>query len=213
MAVSVANDWGEATNTHAVTVSEVALTDIALDGQATAATGAPYHLQATVQPENASWPITYSWEATGQQPQVHNGGSMDEASFTWSVPGQNTVTLAVANPLNAITRTKIVDVNVVAPAELTISGPTIGFTGRLYNFTVIPSPTPLSLPLSYTWQVSGHPATTVTGGPEATASFTWEEAGEKEIAVAGVNAGGRASSIMRLEIVDAQQLFLPFTRK
>jgi len=213
VAVSAANERGVVASTHQITVEDVGVTDVTLNGDSVAATGTPYRLQARAEPETASWPISYRWDTDGQPTQVHSTGLTDEATFTWNQPGSYTVTVAATNVLNTASRSRVVDVAVVGPQSVSLSGPVRGVTGRAYTFTAAPTPLPLSQPLSYTWQVSDYPATSMTGGTQVTAAFTWHSTGEKEIGVAVANAGGRVQGFVRVEIVEALYQYLPVIGK
>jgi hypothetical protein len=57
-----------------------------------------YAFVGVVSPVTATSPITYSWEAVGQDPVVRPGGSVTDAiEFTWEVTGVKLVTVTVAN--------------------------------------------------------------------------------------------------------------------
>jgi hypothetical protein len=57
-----------------------------------------YAFVGVVSPVTATPPITYSWEAIGQDPVVRpDGGVTDAIEFTWEVTGVKLVTVTVAN--------------------------------------------------------------------------------------------------------------------
>lgn len=211
--VSASNDGGVVKNTQMITVEEVAVTSVQLSDPQAAATGTAYHLEANTEPASASWPIVYRWDATGAPLQVHSGGIADGAFFTWTAPGQYTVTVSASNALSSADDSQVVEVAVIAPLSVTISGPRSGVSARLYTFRATPAPMPLSRPLTYTWQASDQATTNVSGGSESTAAFTWETAGEKEVGVTVANAGGRTESVFRVAIVEGNQIYLPLTGK
>ena len=63
-----------------------------------AATGAPLELTAVVSPTSSTKPITYTWQADEQAPQVHvTAASHDAASFAWTIPGLKAVRVTAAN--------------------------------------------------------------------------------------------------------------------
>jgi TolB protein len=50
-----------------------------------------------VAPADAQVPVSYSWQATGQAPQIRDGGLSDAASFTWTTAGRQTITVEATN--------------------------------------------------------------------------------------------------------------------
>ena len=63
-----------------------------------AAPGAAVDLKAVVAPASSTKPITYTWQADEQAPQVHvTAASQDVASFAWSSPGLKIVRVSAAN--------------------------------------------------------------------------------------------------------------------
>jgi hypothetical protein len=81
------------------------LDGVMIDGPATGSINTTYTYTATVLPLGAGtvgWPITYTWEATGQDQKVHPSGSIsstDTVTFTWSSasPATKTITVTVAD--------------------------------------------------------------------------------------------------------------------
>jgi hypothetical protein len=81
------------------------LDGVMIDGPATGSINTTYTYTATVLPLGAGtvgWPITYTWEATGQDQKVHPSGSIsstDTVTFAWSSasPATKTITVTVAD--------------------------------------------------------------------------------------------------------------------
>lgn len=67
----------------------VAPEQVALSGPTTGGLNEAYSFTATVAPETASLPITYTWQATGLEPVVHADvpSLSDTASFAWASAG------------------------------------------------------------------------------------------------------------------------------
>ena len=61
----------------------------------------------------------------------------------------------------------------IAPASVSLNGPTTGATLTSYAFTATVSPLTTTLPVTYTWQASGQPTLIHTNGLSDTASFAW----------------------------------------
>ena len=97
--VTVNNGVGSQTDTHAFTVTSgtQAVTNVAISGATSGSTGATYTFNATVLPSNATQPITYSWQADGQSPVVHTGGTSDSVDFHWTIDGAHIVTVTAEN--------------------------------------------------------------------------------------------------------------------
>ena len=52
---------------------------------------------AHTSPADATPPLTYTWQATGQTPVVHTGGLVDTVQFTWAEPGEQQITVTVTS--------------------------------------------------------------------------------------------------------------------
>jgi hypothetical protein len=74
---------------------------VTIDGPATAPVGFPISLTAHAEPGDTLLPLTYTWEAIGQEPVIHQGGLDDAVSFTWQEIGEKEVTVTVANACGA----------------------------------------------------------------------------------------------------------------
>lgn len=69
-------------------------------------------------------------------------------------------------------------------SDVSITGPTVGYTGTLYAFTAAVIPSNATPPITYTWS----PAPDV--GSSAVVSYTWATTGTKAITVTAENCGG-----------------------
>ncbi len=94
---------------------------IVIDGPVTGLVNASYTFTATIGPVDAVQPSTYTWEATDQETAVHSTGLLDVISFTWSIPGPQTITVTTQNGISD-THTITID---PAPADLTIGNLTL----------------------------------------------------------------------------------------
>jgi hypothetical protein len=59
-----------------------------------------YGFTAVITPASATQPITYTWQATGQNPITHTGSLSDVVTFSWHVTGPQIITVTAANGLN-----------------------------------------------------------------------------------------------------------------
>jgi hypothetical protein len=59
-----------------------------------------YGFTAVITPTTATQPITYTWQATGQNPITHTGSLSDVVTFSWHVTGPQIITVTAANGLN-----------------------------------------------------------------------------------------------------------------
>jgi hypothetical protein len=77
--------------------SDINLKNVALVGSTDGFVQVPYTFLANVQPVTATLPITYTWQATGQNMASHINDFRDDATFTWSQPGTKTITVTAQN--------------------------------------------------------------------------------------------------------------------
>ncbi|OGN90183.1 MAG: hypothetical protein A2Y88_09415 [Chloroflexi bacterium RBG_13_48_10] len=70
---------------------------VAIDSIESGSVGESIPFTATVSPNDATTPITYTWEATGFTPLVHVGDTMDEIDFTWDEVGTQAITVTAYN--------------------------------------------------------------------------------------------------------------------
>ena len=117
---------------------------------------------ATVSLPEATLPLTYTWEATGQAPTTHAGVASltDTVAFTWSSPSPQTITVTVSNAAGAAVATHALTVEAalqagftrapasgVAPLAVAFSNTSSGdYTASLWDFgdgitSTLPSPT------------------------------------------------------------------------
>lgn len=144
---------------------------------------------ATVSPSEATTPITYTWEATGQPTIVHVADTVDEINFTWDDIGSKSITVTASNPGGSVTDTHLIEIESVVPI-VTLSGPEVSQVGEASVFTATVVPPDVVQPITYTWQASGQMPITETGGLTASASFTWNEPGTQVITVTASNTMG-----------------------
>lgn len=95
----------------------------------------------------------------------------------------------------------IQEVLTAAPSNVTITGQTTGAVNSVYEFTAAVSPITVTVPLTYSWQVTDQSPIVVSGGRENKASFSWTTAGIKAVTVTISNEHGSASQTFNVNII------------
>jgi hypothetical protein len=100
----------------------------------------------------------------------------------------------------------------VSLAQATLSGPTSGKTHVDYDFTASALPVTATLPVTYVWEVSGHPTITQTNGLSNTQTYNWALSGSQTVMVTVSNP---VSSLVRsLNImIEPYYIYFPLQRK
>jgi hypothetical protein len=77
----------------------VALSSVTISGPSTTPLepGVIYNFVASVNPVNATLPITYTWEATDHAPQVVSGGVTNDMELSWTLGGTKQITVTADN--------------------------------------------------------------------------------------------------------------------
>ncbi|MEM7032676.1 MAG: alkaline phosphatase D family protein [Chloroflexota bacterium] len=163
---------------------------VSIEGPATVSIDSSVTLTATTTPIEATPPLTYLWQATGQTEVVHSNDLSDAVTFTWNVTGTKTVTVSVMNREGTVVDTHNVDVVVIPLTSVTISGATQGFAGTAETFTATIMPIDATTPISYLWQTTDQTDQVQVGGSSDTVSYNWNTAGAKTIMVTAFNQAG-----------------------
>lgn len=79
----------------------------------------------------------------------------------------------------------------VLPGWVEIAGPTLGFFWMSYPFTATVSPPTVTHPLLFSWEATGLPPITHSGGTTNMARFMWLAPGSKAVTVTVSNDAGR----------------------
>jgi hypothetical protein len=90
--VTAENAGGSATATHAITITNVPLTGVTIEGREIGVVSATYAFTASVSPANASLPITYTWS-----PPPLGGQGASVATYRWDTGGIKSVTVGAQN--------------------------------------------------------------------------------------------------------------------
>jgi hypothetical protein len=121
-----------------MTVTPVTPTAVMISGPDAGWTGESQVFMAAVEPISTTFPITYAWQATGQDTIIHTGGITDTVAYTWQSPGAQIITITATNVAGSVMDTHII----------TITTPSY----------------PLYLPIIQKEQQTGYPASGVKQG-------------------------------------------------
>lgn len=99
---TVTNAVSGATAMHQVFVG-IPPTSVILSGTTDGHIGISFPFTATVTPDAATLPITFIWQATGQQSVLHLvDGLTDTVPFTWNNSGNKTIVVTVSNEAGSV---------------------------------------------------------------------------------------------------------------
>jgi hypothetical protein len=232
--VTADNGYGTpVTTTHTINITNPekppepqAVTTAAIAGQSEGTTNTTIPFTITVEPTTAATPITYTWQATGQDTVSHTGALSSTVDFTWDTPGTKAITVTADNGYGApVTTTHTINItNPEKPPEpqavttAAIAGQSEGTTNTTIPFTTTVGPVTASTPITYTWQATDHDPITHTGEQSDTVDFTWAIAGTKAITVTADNGYGEPvitthSISIRDEDPVGQMLYLPLVTR
>lgn len=129
--LTVENCGGSVSDTHTVTIEtpapecEVPLSELSLHGPTGGATGRTYLFSAVAGPTGADAPVTFTWQATGQDEATESGSSLSsDQSWSWSGAGSKQISVTAENCGASFTRHMTIDV--VQPSvlpDLTLGAP------------------------------------------------------------------------------------------
>lgn len=204
--VTAQNTQGQATATHTIEIL-VAPTSVTLDGPVQGLPIVAHTFLAESLPLNASIPLTYTWEATGQPPITHQAGLTDTATFAWLNSGPQTVTVTVSNGFS--TAQAVQQIEIGHPiTTLTLDGADQGLPNQPYAYTVSLAPQSATMPVTYTWNATDQEPLTRTGGLTDTVRYTWTTPGTKTITITATNRLGSVT-ITRTVQIEPHRLYLP----
>jgi hypothetical protein len=96
--VTAENDGGSAIATHEITITNVPLMGVTIEGPGTGVISATYAFTASVSPVNASLPITYTWS-----PPPLGGQGSSVATYRWDTGGIKSIAVGVQNGGDVLT--------------------------------------------------------------------------------------------------------------
>ena len=89
----------------------VALQSLTLAGPTNGILNRSYAFTATIQPQTASQPVTYIWQADGQPTITHTTELSDVIDLSWATADTYTITVIAQNLLNTLTVTHIITIS------------------------------------------------------------------------------------------------------
>ncbi|HHN93197.1 MAG TPA: PKD domain-containing protein, partial [Anaerolineae bacterium] len=110
--VTVANECGGVTASRVITIASACIPPqaVSLTAIPTGTTGSGVTFSASVSPTDGTTPVTYTWQASGQETITHRDGLSDTATFTWTEAGPQAVTVTVANECGGVTASQSINI-------------------------------------------------------------------------------------------------------
>lgn len=189
----VYNEAGMVSATHMITIVEdvpqiISPTAVTIIGPITGEVGLPYTFTATVSPTTVNPPVLYRWS-----PEPQAGQGTDVVTYSWNLPGMQTVALTVENVVGSAATTYDIEIIgdpilLTAPTTVTISGPITAIISNTYQYAAQVQPTDAITPLTYTW--SPQPE---SGQGTANVSYRWVSTGTQGISLTVSNKHGAAN--------------------
>ena len=100
--------------------------------------------------------------------------------------------------------------SVIAPSDVALSGPGVGESGSALTFVAATSPLTTTLPLTFTWEASGHaPAMHLREQLTDTFTVVWTLGGAQAITVTAANGAGGVTGTRAVLIDPTDTLYLP----
>jgi catechol 2,3-dioxygenase-like lactoylglutathione lyase family enzyme len=139
--------------------------------------GATALYSATYTPPTATQPVTLTWD---------NGTTGPQAAYSWTQPGDYTVTVTAASWCGAVSET--LPIHVCQPVtEAAVAGPRWLPLGQAGLYSATYAPPTATLPVTWTWNNG-------TIGPSA--AYSWTVVGAYLVAVTGTNECGQAAGTL-----------------
>lgn len=188
-------------------ITPISPTAVTVSGALTGVTNVAYSFVATVTPVTATTPVTYHWQATAHPAVTTIGAQQSSYTFTWTTPGQKTITVTALNEGAQVSTTHTIMIAPVVPLSATIAGPALLATGAIGAFHVTADPITVTTPITYHWQRTNYPSVIHTGGISDSRLLAWETAGVETITVTLSNDAGRITATHTVTV----QLLAPLT--
>ena len=198
--ISVSIDSATETD-YVVTINNrfTAIDDIEISGEEGGLIDESLSFTATVSPNDATIPITYTWEATDLPTVVHVGDIADEVDFTWDEVGSKAITVTASNAGGSVMDTHMVEIEQIIPI-VSLSGPVTSLIGEENVFTATVVPEEVTQPITYTWHASDQVLITHTMGLSDTVHYVWDEPGVKVITVSATNRYGSTNDSQTISV-------------
>lgn len=161
-------------------------------------TGEDYTFVAEVYPVTTTLPITYVWEATGQDTITVTGGVQKAVVFNWTAGGEKTVSVTASNAYGSYSEQITVSVMQLTPLTgVSITGPVTGVIQQATTFEAIIAPSDATPPLTYTWTPDPQ-----DGQGTGTATYQWDITGTHTLTVTVANYGGVFTATHQITLSD-----------
>jgi hypothetical protein len=89
----------------------ISLSSLSVTGDTEGEVGLDYSFTAEVSPQDATTPVTYEWQATGQSQVVNTGGLSDVVTFVWDAAGTKTISVTARNGISQFTKQTTIDIH------------------------------------------------------------------------------------------------------
>ncbi|MCP4424270.1 MAG: hypothetical protein GY803_07265, partial [Chloroflexi bacterium] len=174
---------------------------------------------AQIQVNGVNWPpnddIALYWEDVLQATILASGhdGSFSHAMIV-SAPTNGLYELKAVAQRGLTATAKFAVPCAAPPTSVVISGPTQGFVSASHTFTATVSPPETTLPLTYTWEATGHaPIVRAISSRADAVPFSWAATGTYTVAVSVANAVGGPVMATHTFIAIEPQAYLPLVAK
>lgn len=195
------NSTTKVTSLNPVNVNAITLTA----SSDTVVIGSPATFTATIGPDSATHPITYSWNALNQ-PAFSETIENDESirTYTWTVLGPQLVTVIANNGGAPVLASRVITVTPVLLTGLSISANAASApAGTPFVFTATVAPVNATTPITYNWSATGQSNQQQTGGGTTSSpqSFTWTTLGTQVVTVTATNAGNTVTQTILVNVL------------
>lgn len=216
--VNADNGLGVVSNSRTITVNVVdevvALQNVTISGREEGLINETLSFTATVAPNNATTPISYTWEAFGQSAQTQVTGSQTSLVFSWPQTGTFPITVTATNISGSVSSVHLVHIQMLAPLAIIIDGPDVVYAATMNQFTATLLPSHASLPISYEWSATDQLTMTKRGGLSDEIQYQWNSPGEVLIQVKASNGAGEVTGEKSVEVVVLEEkLYLPLVSR
>ncbi|NJO06197.1 MAG: PKD domain-containing protein [Chloroflexaceae bacterium] len=218
LVVTATNDISVVTDSLEVLIGTplTPLESVEITGPAMGSTGIEYSFTATVSPNDATTPVSYTWTVDDQDTVSVSNGLSNEQTYTWDTPGTRTLTVTAENsagaPVEATFEIIIEEAVATPPASVELTGPESGMVGVEYSFTARVTPSETTRPITFTWEADDQLPVTGSGNAiNNTQRFTWDSVGTRTLTVTVDNGLGIVSDTVQIDITEMTTEPVPVT--
>jgi hypothetical protein len=116
------------------TTTPLPVAGLNISGRTEGVTQVGYPFVAAVTPTTATYPITYTWQASGQVPITHiSDGLTDTVTFTWTTPGSQVITVTADNSVGTATSTHLITISPLFTGTLLVVDTTLDSNDPIYR--------------------------------------------------------------------------------